>query len=153
MFREKGCWEWIWGQERGKTCGSATSGILRRNNKHSLYRLDVAFPVLFSSRETQALGLRRLQKVKAGGSGCGRRGKLVAKWLSMDSSWNEEGRRLITTALGKPWEKSSVTLAKSPCLPTNSSWLVWKEKQWFIENIYGPFSPKKPYNPLHSDGI
>lgn len=84
----------------------------------------------------------------------------LQKWLSMDSSWNEEGSRLITTALGKPWEKSSVTLAKSPCLqdpampmPTNSSWLVWKEKQWFIENIHVSFFPKEPYNPLLSDGI
>lgn len=84
MFQEKGCWEWIWGQERGKTFGSATSGILRRNNKHSLYGLDFAFPVLFCSREAgagqgQALGLRRLQKVKAGGGGRGGRGKHVVK--------------------------------------------------------------------------
>lgn len=78
----------------------------------------------------------------------------------MDSSWNEEASRLITTALEKPREKSSVTLDKPPCLqdpaipmPSNSSWLVWKEKQWFIENIYGHFFPKEPYNPLLSDSI
>lgn len=33
-FKDKVCSKWVWGQKGSKTFGSATSGILRRNNKH-----------------------------------------------------------------------------------------------------------------------
>ena len=56
QLREKGFWEWAWGQERGKTFGSAGLGILRRNDAYTLS--DHSHPTLAPSSRLSCEGLK-----------------------------------------------------------------------------------------------